>query len=130
LAIVGATIGKVAQVPHPFPKFTLQRSVAVFRGNEARLLNNYLRYYLETKIGQVQIWKRVNQTAQPGVYLKELSNIPIPMVPIETQEAFCAEMDAISESEAQLNKHIELASKSRMTLVNELTCRQSGAAHV
>lgn len=129
LAIVG-TIGKVAQVPHSFPKFTLQRSVAVFRGKEDQLLNSYLRYYLETKIGQVQIWKRVNQTAQPGVYLKELSNIPIPMVPIEAQKAFCAEMDAISESEAQLNKHFAIAFNSRMTLVNELTCRQSGPAHV
>lgn len=46
LAIVGATIGKVAMVPQKMNRFTLQRSVAVLRGKRNVLENKFLFLYI------------------------------------------------------------------------------------
>jgi type I restriction enzyme S subunit len=88
IAVVGATIGKVCQVPKSFPNFTLQRSVGVIRTNSQILLKDYLFYYSQTSLFSKELWDRVNQTAQPGIYLNEIGliKIPIPSLP-EQQKA-------------------------------------------
>jgi type I restriction enzyme S subunit len=105
LAIVGATIGKTAQVPTHFPEFTIQRSVAVLRGEDGILRNDFLRHFLDSKIGQQRIWARVNQTAQPGVYLREISRITIPLPPIEEQDAICSEFAIFKDVERKAEEH-------------------------
>jgi restriction endonuclease S subunit len=105
LAIVGATIGKTAQVPKEFPRFTVQRSVAVLRGRDGILRNDFLRYFLASKIGQRRIWAKVNQTAQPGVYLGELSRIAIPLLTLKEQEAMCSEFAAAKDVEIEAEEH-------------------------
>jgi len=77
LAIVGATIGKTAIVPE-FEPFTLQRSVAVLRGRPCVLLSGFLFQFLTTRAFQVALWRQVNQTAQPGIYLDQLGQLQVP----------------------------------------------------
>ncbi|WP_028117808.1 restriction endonuclease subunit S [Ferrimonas senticii] len=86
LAVVGATVGKVCQVPEGFPTFTLQRSVAVIRGHETRLDADFLRFYSESADFKSRLWDRVNQTAQPGIYLSEIGKILSPIPPIHEQK--------------------------------------------
>jgi type I restriction enzyme S subunit len=86
LAVVGATIGKVCRVPSDFPTFTLQRSVAIFRGIDELLLTEFMYFYMLTDSFQTAIWNRANQTAQPGVYLGELSKVLIPLPPFLEQK--------------------------------------------
>jgi type I restriction enzyme S subunit len=86
LAIVGATIGKTAIIPNNFPKFTLQRSVAVLRGKSGLLDNNYLHAFFDSPVGQSILWQKVHQTAQPGLYLKDIAAIKIPVPPFEKQQ--------------------------------------------
>jgi type I restriction enzyme, S subunit len=85
LAIVGATIGKVCRVPDNFPKFTLQRSVSVLRGKHGVLSNQFLYWYLLTPAFKNLLWQRVNQTAQPGIYLDQIGKIIVPIPPGEEQ---------------------------------------------
>jgi type I restriction enzyme S subunit len=75
LAIVGS-IGKTAMVDD-MPKFTLQRSVAVLRGKPDQFMNEFLHLSLGAPEFQVSLWAKVNQTAQPGIYLDQLGAIPI-----------------------------------------------------
>jgi type I restriction enzyme S subunit len=96
LAIVGATIGKVARVGS-MPQFTLQRSVAVLRGDEHQLLNDFLNRYLPSPRFQADLWKEVNQTAQPGIYLDQLGSIRIPLPPVDEQREICTRMNALEE---------------------------------
>ena len=107
LAIVGATIGKTALVPVMQP-FTLQRSVAIFRGKANTLENSFLRLYLASENFQRNIWNRVNQTAQPGIYLAELSNMSVLLPNPKEQKliAFTIELqdERIQKEEASRDK--------------------------
>lgn len=79
LAIVGATIGKVTQVPISFPKFTLQRSVCILRGKSKVLSNDYLRLFIESPYFYRALWNEVNVTAQPGIYLDTIGKFLLPL---------------------------------------------------
>jgi type I restriction enzyme S subunit len=107
LAIVGATIGKTAMVGD-MPKFTLQRSVAVLRGNADRLMNEFLHLYLGSPEFQTHLWGQVNQTAQPGIYLDQLGAIEIRVPRKPEQEEIVlrlqAAMDRIDDESNLLEK--------------------------
>jgi type I restriction enzyme S subunit len=85
LAVVGATIGKTAAVPK-LPLFTLQRSVAVLRGRDGMLRNDFLLHWMNTRHFQACMWQKANQTAQPGIYLGELAKLLIPLPDWQEQE--------------------------------------------
>jgi len=84
LAIVGATIGKVAIVGE-MEKFYIQRSLAIFRTVEEELDNFYLSYIFRSSLFQDLLWENVGYSAQPGIYLSTLKNFDIPIPPIEEQ---------------------------------------------
>ena len=86
LAIVGATIGKVTQVPRDFAKFTLQRSVCLLRGKDGKLFNSFLCIHMMSETFQNLLWSEVNVTAQPGIYLNSIANLNIPCPPFEEQK--------------------------------------------
>ena len=85
LAIVGATIGKTCQVPDSFPKFTLQRSVCILRGEETVLEPAVLALLVQRPEFKVALWSRANQTAQPGIYLDQIARISVP-VPLKREQ--------------------------------------------
>jgi type I restriction enzyme S subunit len=107
LAIVGATIGKTAIVGD-MPKFTLQRSVAVLRGRPDRLLNAFLHLYMGSPEFQSSLWAKVNQTAQPGIYLDQLGTIairvPLPLEQEAIQQKLLAAQRRIDEESDVLLK--------------------------
>ncbi|BBD70042.1 type I site-specific deoxyribonuclease [Nostoc commune NIES-4072] len=107
LAIVGATIGKTAVV-RPMPPFTLQRSVAVLRGKIDTLENSFLHLYISSEKFQRLIWRKVNQTAQPGLYLAELASFYIPLPSLKEQKNITAVIESqntrLRTEEAYLNK--------------------------
>jgi len=102
LAIVGATIGKTAIVPQMLP-FTVQRSVAVLRGRSEVLNNKFLNFWLSGPYFQTHLWDKVNQTAQPGIYLGELSSFYIPLPSLDEQEAIVSILD-VNNGQIQLEE--------------------------
>lgn len=96
LAVVGATIGKVAQVPEKFPIFTLQRSVAVIRGDSDKLDNDFLHFYAQSNAFNRRLWDRANQTAQPGIYLAEIGKILIPLPPLNEQKEIAKNISSVN----------------------------------
>jgi type I restriction enzyme S subunit len=90
LTIVGS-IGRSAVVPDGFQDFTLQRSVAVLTPNG--LLPKYLMYQLQAPSLQRLLEKTARGTAQKGVYLKTLGEIPILVAPLDEQNAIVAEIE-------------------------------------
>ncbi len=79
LTIVG-TIGRSAVVPESPPLFALQRSVAVLKLIEVE--PKFCMYQLQS--GVVQSWLNgvATGTAQIGVYLKSLANLPLVLAPL------------------------------------------------
>ena len=85
LAVVGATIGKVARVPSNFEPFTLQRSVAILRGRKDLLENDYLEIFLRGSYFQSLVKNSSNATAQAGLYLGQIAGLNIPLPKPEEQ---------------------------------------------
>jgi len=123
IAVVGATIGKLARVGK-LPTFTIQRSLAVLRGNPELLDNEYLLEVLSTPELQHQIWDRVNQTAQPGIYLAELRGLPLPVPPLGEQRRICTRLTAIrAQADSALREVAKLVSLKRGLMDDLLTGR-------
>jgi type I restriction enzyme S subunit len=128
LAVVGATVGKVCQVPADFPVFTLQRSVAVIRTNENIFDKNFLYAYSQSKPFKDRLWDRVNQTAQPGIYLAEIGKILTPIPPLPEQQKIAAILSSVDEviekTQAQINKLKDL----KIGMMQELLSPREGQA--
>lgn len=119
LAIVGATIGKIAQVGD-MPKFTLQRSVAVLRGKDGKLRNDFMLVYLGSHEFQTALWGQVNQTAQPGIYLDQLGSINIPLPPDDEQKLI---VERLSMAEGRIcleEESLEKLKKQKTGLMDDL----------
>lgn len=122
LAVVGATVGKVCQVPENFPKFTLQRSVAVLRGRENLLDGDFLYAYSQSKPFNDRLWDRVNQTAQPGIYLAEIGKILTPVPPIDEQVEIAKKIKSVNTLiELKLKKVGDLNNTKKALMQDLLT---------
>lgn len=120
LAVVGATIGKVCQVPTNFPVFTLQRSVAILRGENNILSNNYLHTYFQSELFKKCLWDRVNQTAQPGLYLAELGQITIPYPTYEEQNEISNIIISISNQIEKATNKLKSLNALKKSLMQDL----------
>jgi len=127
LAIVGATLGKVALVPANMPQFVTQRSLATLRPISKILSNSFLFYFAGNSYFQDSLWSKANYSAQPGVYLYTISNIDILLPPITEQVAIAAYLDSQT---TQLDRKVELLTqkaaqygKLKQSLINETVTR-------
>ena len=75
LTIVG-TIGNAAIVRERDLPFSMQRSIALLRVNE-KIPYSYLYFFVNSNYFKKELEKRINPTAQPGIYLTELSKVKI-----------------------------------------------------
>jgi type I restriction enzyme S subunit len=73
MAIVGATLGKVAVVEDIGP-FQLQRSVSILRPRPEVMAYPFLATFLRSAGLQEHLWKSVAFSAQPGIYLGFVAN--------------------------------------------------------
>jgi len=122
LAVVGATIGKVCQVPKGLPRFTLQRSVAVLRGTTNLLDNDYLFLCSQSQDFNKRLWDRVNQTAQPGIYLAEIAKIKIPLPPVDEQLRITSAIGSVSVAiDSQKHKLSQTKSLKKSLMQDLLT---------
>ena len=92
LAIVGATIGKVAIVEE-MPPFTIQRSLAVLRPNINIAHYKYFSFFVRSSVFQRLLWKNAGYSAQPGIYLGSITNFNITAPGMNEQHAIAAFLD-------------------------------------
>jgi type I restriction enzyme S subunit len=124
LAIVGATLGKVAIVPKSDEKFATQRSVATIRAKQELIHNKFLFYFLKSSSFQSFLWLNAGFSAQPGIYLGSLANCHIPTPDLTEQadivsriETECSRLDTIID---KFKKQIEHFKEYRTTLISEV----------
>lgn len=94
LTIVGS-IGRSTVVTIK-PRFALQRSVAVLKPRNVR--SKYLSYFLRSPIAFDFYQERARGTAQSGMYLRDLKQLPVPVPPLRQQDLI---VDAIQKIEAK-----------------------------
>ncbi|MBQ1610726.1 MAG: restriction endonuclease subunit S, partial [Muribaculaceae bacterium] len=101
LTIVG-TVGRTCCVQKPFIPFTLQRSVAVLKPKHDFIVSRFLMYTLHSLS---ELWNQeAKGAAQKGIYLKQLSLIPIFAPSLSEQEAIVERLDGLSERVKKLEE--------------------------
>lgn len=113
LTIVG-TVGRAATVDENMPAFALQRSVAVLHTKSDVCLPRFLMYALRRK--RTYIENRAKGVAQKGIYLKEVSDIDIPIPDITNQEIIINKLDKV-------NTIIKLRQEELLALDNLIKAR-------
>lgn len=101
LTIVGA-IGRTAVVPTNFPRFTLQRSVAVI--SPTGIDSKFLMYQFESPTASKYLKENSKGTAQKGIYLKTLGNMGILIPPYPEQQRIVAKLEELF---SELDKGVE-----------------------
>ena len=124
MAIVGATLGKVAVVEDIGP-FQIQRSLAIIRPRSEILLYDFLAMFLRSPRLQQYLWQSVAFSAQPGIYLGFVSNIPIPVPPTVVEQASIYEIlkqdhTPINSMIASLEGEVDLLREYRTRLVADV----------
>jgi type I restriction enzyme S subunit len=120
MAIVGATLGKVAIVPKGLPVFHIQRSLAIFRTGPS-VTPKWLFYCISSGAFQRLLWEYVGYSAQPGIYLGTLQDFKMPLPPLREQQDLCSFLDSeISKLETlrrESERTIDLLKERRSALI-------------
>jgi len=96
LSVVGS-IGRLAlYYPQDIP-IAFQRSVAILRGNKS-LEQEFLKYVLETHDAQRQLKMRTTMSAQPDLFLGDLSQVMIKVPIIKEQIRLIKFFNSISNT--------------------------------
>lgn len=122
LLTIVASLGRSAVVPQNPPKFVLQRSVAVI---QTKLQSHYLANQLVSPVCLKYYDIHAKGTAQKGIYLGKLGDMPISVPPLAEQHRIVAKVDELmalcdqleQHSEHQLDAHKQLVETLLATLV-------------
>jgi type I restriction enzyme S subunit len=93
LAIVGATMGKVAAVPKDLGRFHIQRSLAIFRSLPELVDTEWFLRVFRSSQFQALLWRHVGYSAQPGIYLGVLKDVRVPLPPRTEQGKILATLN-------------------------------------
>jgi type I restriction enzyme, S subunit len=109
LTIVGS-IGRSAIVP-PKPQFALQRSVAILK--PSGVSPKFLSFYLRSPRAGEYFAQHARGTAQVGLYLRDLKQLPVPVAPWNEQERIVA---LIEEQFSRLDAGVAALKRARENL--------------
>jgi type I restriction enzyme S subunit len=124
LAIVGATLGKVAIVKAMDEAFVTQRSLATIRANTSICIPEFLHLFMRSEAFQSYLWLKAGFSAQPGVYLGTLQNSTVPLPDIVEQkelvEIIASNDRKIGLTIATILKEIALLKEYKTALISEV----------
>ena len=114
------TVGRVATVPENI-ECVLVRSVALVRSVPERLSGEYLEYFLQSEMGQKQIFSSLNQGAQANLFLKQIQNLNIALPPIKSEQTDIATVLSDMDSEIEtLESKLSKARDLKQGMMQEL----------
>ena len=108
ISVVG-TIGKTAIVPADFAGCNLVRATAMIDIKDP-LITQWVKYYIDSPMGQHYIAENLNTTVQPTLNVKSLVEMPIPMYSseyIENVVSILKSLDDKIECNRQINENLE-----------------------
>lgn len=118
LTIVG-TIGRCAIIDNYNDNYTFQRSVAILRPYK-EITSKYLLTYIQGSSFQKELLKRQSVSAQPGVYLDDLSKIYLLLPPLAEQEKIAEILGTWGEAIEKLTSLIEQKKLLKKGLMQKL----------
>jgi len=113
LLTIVASLGRPAVVPEDAPKFVLQRSVAVVR---TAIVPHFLCKLFLSPICLDYYDTHAKGTAQRGIYLGKLGEMPIPLPPLVEQHRIVAKIDELMVRCDELEKLRAAQQEQRLTV--------------
>lgn len=113
LLTIVASLGRSAVVPEDAPKFVLQRSVAVVRTD---IVPYFLCKLFLSPICTDYYDMHAKGTAQRGIYLGKLGEMPIPLPPLVEQHRIVAKIDELMARCDELEKLRTAQQGARLTV--------------
>lgn len=113
LLTIVASLGRSAVVPEDAPKFVLQRSVAVVRTD---IVPYFLCKLFLSPICTDYYDAHAKGTAQRGIYLGKLGEMPIPLPPLVEQQRIVAKIDELMAGCDELEKLRAAQQGARLTV--------------
>ena len=103
------------------PKFTIQRSLAILRAKEEKILFKFLFYFIKSPDFQKLLWFNTGYSAQPGIYLGSLANFFIVIPPLVEQKEIITYLDKktaeIDKQKAKIQQAIDRLKEYRTALI-------------
>lgn len=96
-SIAGA-IGKIGYVTKDILPANTNQALAIIRLNSKNILHSYLIYCLKSNIITKQYDKNKQGVAQINLSLKNISDLQIPLTPIETQKQIAENLDKVTRT--------------------------------
>ena len=114
-SIAGA-IGRTALVTKEILPANTNQALAIIRLNDSSLLHDYVIYALKSDLIYKQFEKQKQGVAQLNISLKDVSDLKIPLPPLETQRQIAANLDKVTHTIDLCNailEKLDLLVKSR-----------------
>jgi type I restriction enzyme S subunit len=104
------SIGRVATVPKDF-QCVMVRSAALLKPDFSIASGHYIQFFLQSSVGQNQIFTSMNQGAQPNLFLNHINGIRIAFPLLPEQQAIA---EALSDADAWIKSLEDLIAKKRL----------------
>jgi type I restriction enzyme S subunit len=104
------TIGRAITVPNGF-KCVMVRSVALVKPDPETVIGEFVKYFLQSYMGQKQIFASLNQGAQPNLFLSHIQGLRIPVPPTKGEQEAIA--GALSDADTLIEFLEQLIAKKR-----------------
>lgn len=115
---VGNSIGYVAEIPEDINICNIsENNIGLKTIGLETYTKKYILVFLNSKYGQLQIWRRISGNAQPKINVADFTKIKIPILPIEFQLEI---QNLVKDSHKALEESKELYKKAEETLYLEL----------
>lgn len=115
---VGNSIGYVAEIPEDINICNIsENNIGLKTIGLETYTKKYILVFLNSKYGQLQIWRRISGNAQPKINVADFTKIKIPIFPMEFQLEI---QNLVKDSHKALEESKELYKKAEEILYLEL----------
>ncbi|HFZ2351840.1 restriction endonuclease subunit S [Klebsiella aerogenes] len=104
------TIGRISVLPRGI-ECVMVRSAALVKPSASKLNGHYMQYFLQSKIGQSQIFASLNQGAQANLFLNHIQNISLALPQKFYEQTAIAKV--LSDTDALITVLEELIAKKQ-----------------
>ena len=120
MGIIGASIGNIAIYNHD-EKVIAQRSIAII---DSYLNNSYIEVILNSIYIQTQLQEKTFGSAQGGVYLGKISNLQVPLSPLNEQSEIVIQVEnylnKINVMEKQIVEREDITKQLMQTILKDV----------
>lgn len=121
LLSIKGTVGSAAVVPVEFPRFQIERNIALMRADPELVDPQWLYWHLRATQTRAQMSLSMGFSAQPGIYLGTLADlqISVPDLPEQSRRLMSLQdvTSACESAEAALTRSIDLLNEYKRSLI-------------